>query len=124
MQWAVPRTALCQIAITLVLLSGGFNLFGTIGYMMSPVWLSAEEIRAKAEKAIEEPEYPVAPVGRTIMETIARQVCIDVPNFSGLRIRMTQSCSDIPEQFPMSDDDFDALKDAVRAMNLPDVVLH
>lgn len=25
---------------------------------------------------------------------------------------------------PMSDDEFDALKDAVRAMNLPDVVLH
>ena len=25
---------------------------------------------------------------------------------------------------PMSDDEFDALKDAVRSMNLPDVVLH
>lgn len=31
---------------------------------------------------------------------------------------------DKAESTPMSDEEFDALKDAVRAMNLPDVKLH
>ncbi|MFC3073667.1 hypothetical protein [Shinella pollutisoli] len=96
----MSRATTWQVAITLILLSGGFILVGTVGYFMSPAWLSVEEIWAKAEKAIVEPAYPVAPTGRQVTETHTRQVCTELPKILGLGIRMEQICRDIHEEVP------------------------
>ena len=52
------RISVWSIAIaTLILLSIGFIFVGAIGLSMSPEWLSAQQIRDQARKAIPEP-YP------------------------------------------------------------------
>jgi hypothetical protein len=67
------------IAVPLILISFGFILVGAIGYSMSPEWLTAEQIREQARKAVAEPAYPPPPAGRSATQQNTRQVCTQVP---------------------------------------------
>lgn len=98
------RASIWQLSITLILLSIGFLTVGVIGYLMSPDWLTAEEIQEQARAAIPQPVIPPPPLGRQELQTINRRVCTDVPSVSGLQIKMSPICSDVPEVVPRSVD--------------------
>jgi hypothetical protein len=85
----MQKVSALSIAIPLVLLSIGFIFVGAIGYAMSPEWLSAQQIRDQALKAIPEPAYPPPPGETQVVKQNTRQVCIQVPHVEG---RVSQPC--------------------------------
>jgi len=94
----MQKVSVWSIAIPLILLSIGFILVGTLGYAMSPEWLTAAQIREEARRAIPQPTYPPPPAGKPVVHQNVRQECTQVPDFHGFKIGMQSVCTNVPVQ--------------------------
>lgn len=92
----MPSINANNIGIALICLSIGFIVLGGIGYAMSPEWLTAQEIREQARKAIPEPVYPPPPTGIEQIKQEPKKVCTQVPEFKNFQIRMRDVCTSVP----------------------------